>query len=59
MSKLMIKNSIAILINDHAPMHDGDDGPIECLCGDTFPYHSRWSLHVAETIVDKILGGAL
>jgi acetone carboxylase gamma subunit len=61
MSKLQISTSIAMLLNDHAPWVDessGDDH-VECCCGDSFPYMSRWSLHAAQQIVDKILGGAI
>lgn len=61
MSKLQITTSIAMLINDHAPWVDdsGADEHVECCCGDSFAYMSRWSKHAAEQIVDKILGGAL
>jgi hypothetical protein len=60
MSSLQINTSIALVINDHNPhFGDGVSEEIECLCGEVFPYHSRWSMHVAQEIVDKILGGDL
>lgn len=60
MSKLQITTSIALVINDHNPhIGDGISEEIECLCGDTFSYHSRWALHVAQQITDKVLGGDL
>lgn len=61
MSKTMISRDIAMLLNDHAPWVDESNGDdhVECLCGDSFAYMSRWAIHAAQVIVDKILGGDL
>ena len=62
MSKVMISQAIALVVTDHAIIPDevtaGGDG-VECLCGDWFAYTSRWAQHVANEIVDGVLGGDL
>lgn len=59
MSKPQIQHAIALVVNDHSALYDGRSETIECLCGSTFPYHSRHAAHVAEAIVTRVLGGDL
>ena len=59
MSKPQLQGAIALVINDHTALYDGRKETIDCLCGMTFPYHSRWSAHVAEAVVSSVFGGSI
>ena len=59
MSKPQLQGAIALVINDHAPWIDPKLDLVECCCGASFPYMSRWSAHVAEAVVSNVFGGGL
>lgn len=59
MSKPQLQGAIALVVNDHSALYDGRSETIECLCGMTFPYHSRHAAHVADAIVSNVFGGDL